>query len=350
MSTQNEWVVPCDAHGGEAGRFWNVLGEKNIGKRGLICEKCKRLINPMHPDATWMRMVKEAPWESYRIPQLMVPWVDWQNDILHNYEHYPREKFYNECLGLSYDSGLRPLTTRQLRDACKGELKMADMENYRKLSYAQGVYAGIDWGTGEHSYTVIFLGMYIDMKFRVIFAHRFVGEEVDPDVQIERIIELIRFFNVKWIGSDYGGGFSSNYKLVKTFGAQRVRKFQYLARSARGKVVWDGKLQRYLVSRTEVMSDIFNAIKRGKCEFPRWQDFRDPFGQDMLNIFSEYNENLKMIQYKHGVDKPDDSFHAFLYCWLASMFDHPRPDIIAPDTEDAHGFRKQNWPGPIDQG
>lgn len=350
LSTQCEWVVPCDAHGGDTGRYWNVLGEKNIGKRGLVCEKCHRLINPMHPDAQWMRMVKEAPWESYRIPQLMVPWVDWKNDILYNYDNYPREKFYNECLGLSYDSGLRPLTTRQLRDVCKDHLKMSDMENYRQLSYAQGVYAGIDWGTGEHSYTVIFLGMYVDMKFRVIFAHRFTGEEVDPEVQIERIIELIRFFNVKWIGSDYGGGFSSNYKLIKTFGAERVRRFQYLARSASGKVVWDGKLQRYKVSRTEVMSDIFNAIKRGKCEFPRWQDFRDPFGQDMLNIFSEYNDNLKMIQYKHGVDKPDDSFHAFLYCWLASMFDHPRPDIIAPDTEDANGFRKQQWAGPIDQG
>ena len=350
LSTQNEWMVPCDAHGGETGRYWNTLGEKNIGKRGLVCEKCHRLINPVHPEARWVRQVMDAPWESYRIPQLMVPWVDWQHDILHNYEHYPREKFYNECLGISYDSGLRPLTTKQLRDVCKDHISMQELEKYRNLSFSQGVYAGIDWGTGEHSYTVIFLGTYIDMKFRIFFAHRFTGEEVDPDIQLKRIIELIRYFNVKWIGPDYGGGFSSNYKLIKEFGVERVRRFQYLARSTSGKVIWNPKLQRWQVARTEVMSDIFNALKRHKCELPEWKSFRDPFGQDMLNIFSEYNENLKMIQYKHGVDKPDDSFHCLLYCWLASMFDHPRPDIIAPDQEDENGFLKKNWPGPIDQG
>lgn len=701
MSTQGEWAVPCDAHGGETGRYWNILGEKNIGKRGLVCEKCHRLINPMHPEAQWVFMVKEAAWESYRIPQLMVPWVDWEHDILYNYEHYGRDKFYNECLGLSYDSGLRPLTLGQLKAVCNSSLSMKEkeLETYRDLSYAQHIYAGIDWGchdedtriltesgfkyfrdltdadkvaqwdpdtremtfvepkvrtvrdwdqpllhfktkggvdmmvththrmrvgvsqgsrwltesagdlvqrggnvnfvghvswkgeerasftlpglssspgysgsedamfrmddwlellgylltegglcfngdrpsclkmsqretvnpataqrivdcmdrmgvpyssfpnpvtgdvnwtirgkqwwfwwqnnvgslgsekrlpreflqlsprqlrilfdalvdgdgtrdsregctggafystskglcedfqelclrlglrallrlhkpaegnrktrwrvlwsagrdltlnkpstsvervpyrgkvyccsvpsgyivterngcvsyqgnTGEHTYTVIFLGTYIDMKFRIFFAHRFTGEEEDPEVQVARIIELVRYFNVRFIGSDYGGGFDRNYKLMKEFGAQRLRRFQYLARSTKGKIVWDKGLQRYKVARTEVMSDIFNAVKQGKCEFPRLEEFYQPYGQDMLNIFSEMNEQLRMIQYKHGLDMPDDSFHALVYCWLASMMDHPRPDIILPDTEDAHGRRKKVWPGPIDQ-
>jgi len=352
MSTQGEWAVPCDAHGGETGRYWNILGEKNIGKRGLVCEKCHRLINPMHPEAQWVFMVKEAAWESYRIPQLMVPWVDWEHDILYNYEHYGRDKFYNECLGLSYDSGLRPLTLGQLKAVCNSSLSMKEkeLETYRDLSYAQHIYMGLDWGTGEHTYTVLFLGTYIDMKFRIFFAHRFTGEEEDPDVQIARIIELVRYFNVRFIGSDYGGGFDRNYKLMKEFGAQRLRRFQYLARSTKGKIVWDKGLQRYKVARTEVMSDIFNAVKQGKCEFPRLEEFYQPYGQDMLNIFSEMNEQLRMIQYKHGLDMPDDSFHALLYCWLASMMDYPRPDIILPDTEDAHGRRKKVWPGPIDQG
>jgi hypothetical protein len=348
MSTQGEWAVPCDAHGGEGGRHWNILGEKNIGKTGLVCEKCHRRIEPMHKDAQWVFQVKDAPWESYRITQLMVPWVDWEHDILYNYEHYARDKFYNECLGLSYDSGLRPLTLGQLRAVCKSH-SMKELEQYRTLSYAQHVYAGIDWGTGEHTYTVIFLGTYIDMKFRIFFAHRFTGEEEDPEVQMARIIELVRYFNVRFIGSDYGGGFDRNYKLLKEFGTQRLRRFQYLARSTKGKLVWDKGMQRYKVARTEVMSDIFNAVKQGKCEFPRFEEFYDPHGKDMLNIFSEMNEQLRMIQYKHGMDKPDDSFHALLYCWLASMLDYPRPDIILPDTEDEQGMRKKQWPGPIDQ-
>jgi hypothetical protein len=344
-STQGEWVVPCNAC-----NHWNILGEKNIGKKGLVCEKCHKPINPMDERAQWASMVKSAPWESYRIPQLMVPWSDWSNDIVHAYEHYSREKFYNEVLGISYDSGLRPLTTNQVMDVCNPKVLMSDLEKYRTLSYGQSVYMGLDHGSGEHSYTLVMLGTYINTKFRIFFAHRFTGEEVDPAVQMARVIELAKYFNVRYIGSDYGGGFSNNYQLIKEFGAERVRRFQYMARMSAGKVVFNGKLQRWQVARTEVMSDIFNAVKRGKCEFPRWEEFKDPFAQDMLNIYSEYNERLRMIQYLHSQDKPDDSFHALIYCWLASMFDHPRPDIIAPNKETKDGFLERQWSGPISQG
>jgi hypothetical protein len=70
----------------------------------------------------------------------------------------------------------------------------------------------------------------------------------------------------------------------------------------------------------------------------------------MLNIYSEYNEKLKMIQYTHSPDKPDDTFHSFLYCWLASMFDYPRPDIIAPNKETPDGMPERTYAGPLDQG
>jgi hypothetical protein len=97
------------------------------------------------------------------------------------------------------------------------------------------------------------------------------------------------------------------------------------------------------------MSDIFNAIKRKQLEFPRWEEFREPFAQDMLNIFSEYNENLRMIQYKHVLDKPDDSFHALVYCMLASHLMRPRPDIFVPRQE-VKGVPIATYKGPADQG
>jgi hypothetical protein len=98
------------------------------------------------------------------------------------------------------------------------------------------------------------------------------------------------------------------------------------------------------------MSDIFNAIKRRRdCEFPRWEEFEDPHANDMLNIYSESNNMLRMIQYKHAQDKPDDSFHSFLYCWLVSMLEVPRPDIIRPSQEDKNGNRISNY-YPVDQG
>ena len=240
LSTQGEWVVPCERH---EPAHWNILGEKNIGKKGLVCEKCHELIDPMGPRAQWAKMVDEAPFESYRIPQLMVPWKPW-NEILLDYERYPRDKFYNEVLGISYDSGLRPLTTDQMRAVCNPNIHVVDYENYRQMSFSNQIFGGIDWGTGEHSYTVLVLATYVDMKFRVFYAHRFVGEEVDPSLQLERICELIDFFNVRTIGVDYGGGFDRNDHLIRKFGPRRVWKYQYVARAKR-KVEWDTKLGRF---------------------------------------------------------------------------------------------------------
>jgi intein/homing endonuclease len=702
MSTQGEWVVPCDKHGGETGMHWNVLSEKNIGRKGLICEKCGSLINPMHEKAQWAQMVADGIFESYRIPQLMVPWRPW-DEILLDYSRYSRDKFYNEVLGISYDSGLRPLTMGQIKDCCNPQLTMHPdaVERTRKmLLNGTEVFAGIDWGchdeetriltetgfkyfrdlkaddkvaqwdpdtremtfvtpkvrtirdwdrpllhfktrdgldlmvtdthrmrvnplpsgkwvteaagetvkrggnvkfvgsvtwrgeevpyftlpglpispgysgsdertfsmddwlellgylvtegglcfdgdrpsclkmsqrrtvnahvceriqacldrmqipykaflnpktgdvnwtiygkqywhwyaenvgrtgaekripreflrlsqrqlwilwramvggdgsidprpgntggsfystskglcedfqeicirlglravlrphkeangnrkaqwrvswsegrdyqlntpsssvervpyngkvyccsvptgyivterngcisyqgnTGENSYTVMSLGYYEGHRFRIFWIHRFTGEDVDPQIQISKIVAIIRAFNCRIIAADYGGGFASNNVLVREFGPARFHKFQYQAR-VKKKVYRDDRLARFLVHRTEVMSDIFAAIKRGQFEFPRWEEFHQPYAQDMLNIFSEYNETLRMIQYQHRPDRPDDSFHSILYCFLGSMIVRPRPDIIAPKREYENvGPQYSGYTGPLYQG
>lgn len=355
MSTQGEWVVPCERHGGETGMHWNVLGERNIGRKGLICEKCGELINPMNEKSQWANMISGGIFESYRIPQLMVPWRPWE-EILLDYGRYSRDKFYNEVLGISYDSGNRPLTMGQVKDACNPSITMHPkvLEDLRKTLLSREVFAGIDWGTGENSYTVMTLGYYHEEKFRIFWIHRFTGEDVDPQVQGQKIVSIIRAFNCRIVATDYGGGFDRNNVLVREIGPARLQKFQYQGR-VRKKVFRDDKLQRWMIHRAEVMSDIFAAIKRNQFEFPRWEEFREPYAQDMLNIFSEYNETLRMIQYNHRPDRPDDSFHSIVYCFLGSMIVRPRPDIIAPRREfyevTGGGPGMQGgYRGPIDQG
>jgi hypothetical protein len=363
-STQGEWVVPCDHCGtrvkGGAGRFWNILGEKNIGKKGTICEKCGGEIDAQHPDADWANMV-ECPegkemFESYRIPQLMVPWrrtpKGWA-EILYHYENYPRAKFYNEVLGISFDSGLRPLNHAQVREHCLPEASMSPegINPYIGMSFSQPVFMGVDWGSGEHSFTVITLATYVGAKFRIFYMHRCLGKEVEPQVQLELICALVKKFNVRIIGCDHGSGHDRNDHLKRQFGPQRVQTFQYMARCKK-KVEWDGKLMRWKVHRTEAMSDIFNAIKRGVFQFPRWEEFKNPYAQDMCNIFSEENSTLHMTVYSHSPDRPDDSFHSLLYCFLGSMIKVPRPDVIAPRREEpGRGplFGNSGW-SPLDQG
>lgn len=362
-STQGEWVVPCDRCGsnaeGAAGRHWNILGESNIQRKGLCCAKCGELIDHAHDDAQWGFMAgwdeHDTPWESYRINQLMVPWKAW-SDIWYEYVNNPREKFFNEALGLSYDSGLRPMTLAQVRSACNPKVSMSDkhLDKWCGLGYSQPIFMGIDYGTGEHSYTVITIGTYVDMKMQVFYVERCVGELLDVDRQIDHIKELANKFNVRVIGTDYGGGFDRNDRLMRWCGPQRLVKFQYMARSRR-KVEWDKGLLRFKCHRTEVMSDIFNALKRKVIMLPRWEEFhangREPYATDILNIFSEYNESLKQIQYFHAPDKPDDTLHAIVYLMLGSMLIRPRPDIIVPRREElGQPGRQYGYSGPIDQG
>lgn len=349
MSTMGEWVVPCDRHGGETGRYWNILSEKNIQKKGLCCEKCHQLIDPMHLDAQWAMMQENGVFENYRVPQLMVPWRSWK-EILLDYGRYDRARFYNEVLGTSYDSGLRPLTRQQMRDVCTGaDMSPRSLAKFKALSAAQPVFAGIDWGTGENSYTVLVLATYIDSKFTVFYAHRFTGEDTDPEPQLKKISQMLQYFNVRLIGTDYGGGFHPNDKLTRLFGPQRVWKYMWMPRGKK-KLEWKANFRRFHAVRTEVLSDVFNAIKRKQIAFPSWTSFEDPHGHDFLNVYAKYNNQLRMLQYDHRPDRPDDTMHATTYALLVSMLVFPRPDIIAPNREIANqGPLRTGNTGPTNQ-
>jgi hypothetical protein len=342
LSTQNEWVVPCELCGVQ-GRpetwHWNVLSEENIGVDGLICDKCKRPIYATHPEAQWVctnPSVKERlaePYEGFRIPQLMVPWLSW-SEIYDKYVKYPRAQFYNEVLGESYDSGTRPLTRQDVIDNCQPGMLMTPSylsALHKKLGQGTPIFCGIDWGTGEGSYTLLTLAAYIEGKFTVFYAHRFEGQETEPPVQLEIIEQIIKNWNVSLVGVDYGGGFDRNDHLTRKFGTKIV-KYQYSQPGQ--KVKWEEKLRRFLVHRTEVMSDIFNAIKRRNIfRFPDWSAWEDPFAKDMLNIFSEYNEQLRQVQYKKSPDATDDTFHAILLCFLASLLKVQNYEVLNPTSK-----------------
>ena len=340
FSTQNEWVVPCERHGvpKDPGSWhWNILGEANIGKLCLICDKCGGRISAAHPKAQWVRTGSPDPtlsiFEAFRIPQLMVPWIEWK-DLFTKYVNYPRAMFFNECLGLSFDSGQRPLSAADIQVNCddKQRLDPESVKLWREKLSGIPLYGGIDWGQdSSKSYTVMKVGGYLEGKFRVIFAHRFYGAEADIRAQMDKICRIIDTFQLARVGVDYGGGLHPNDELLRKYGSQRIVRFQYSTPSVYMK--WDSQLGRYIIHRSEVMSAIFNAIKRGNVfRFPSWKDFALPYAADMLSIFSEYNEFMHMTQYKKTPNNTDDSLHALLFMTCASMLDVPRPDIFVPSA------------------
>ena len=329
FSTQNEWVMPCDGCGGGDYRYWNIAGERNIGKECLVCEKCGKPINPNHPEAQWASMnpnpSTSVPFEGYRIPQLIASWTDW-NDILDKKTRYSRQQFYNEVLGLGYDSGDRPLTKGAVRACCETGLSM-----YPPVSRLPGndYFLGVDWGTAENSFTVMALGHYVGGRFRVILMKRFEAEEAEPQRVLDYISNIITQYGVAMVGVDYGGGYDRNDTLIRRHGLTKIARYQYV--NTNKKVYFDKALSRFMVNRTAVLMDIINAINRGdNFIFPRWEEFEHPFAQDMINIYSEYRESRRSIILDRTPGTTDDSLHALTYCFLASMIKYPRPDILSP--------------------
>lgn len=186
--------------------------------------------------------------------------------------------------------------------------------------------------TGEGSYTVLTLATYIGEKFVPFYYHRFEGQETEPPIQLDMIEKIIHGWNVSLVGADYGGGFDRNDHLQRKFGRHKIIKYQYSTPGQ--KVKWDDGMHRYLVHRTEVMSDFFNAVKRRDVfTFPRWENWEEKFGSDFLNIFSEYSETQRQIQYKKSPDVTDDAFHSTLLCFLVSLIQRNRLDILNPTAK-----------------
>lgn len=355
MSTMGEWMVPCDRCGSKsgAGRYWQCLGEMNIDRKGLICDRCKQRIDPQHPDARWVHHRADGQYESYRIPQLMVGWMqhpDKWAKLFDTFVTYPRAQFYNEVLGLSMDNADRPLLLEDIERCCVPDLSMTwkprgaksgvYLNDFLPRNWSSPVFMGIDWGLGTSSFTIITLGTYFRGKFTTIYAHRCTGQELDFEVQLQMIVDLIVQFDVKKVGCDFGYGAAHNDRLIRLFGPQRIYAFQHLGK-AKKKIQRDPGTGRIKLFRTLVMADFINAIKRRVLQFPRFPEFRTPYGQDFANITAEYSETQRILLYDHSSKTTHDHHPHQQRCPVrgASRAHRCRENERRVDHDSADGLR-----------
>lgn len=346
-STMTELMFPCRAHG-ESTRswtwFWFPITLDCLGLKGLICPKCGKPVNHLDPLATWVDTAtrsQEAKVRGYHISQVVTPMAHevspdgkraW-DEITIKKDRYPIGKFLNEVMGESFDHGMRPINESDMI-SCQDPNWVMGPEQLKRVmrqSSHYPVYAGIDWGGGgDYSYTVVALGTYAlssnMSQFFIFYWHRFDGKEADPELQLSRILDLLRGFNVRHCVADYGMGHYQNNCLVKKLSAKRFTKMQYIGRQ-NGKLVWRPKLGWITAHKSAVCADWIAAVKQGKIGLPSWKVFAEPFGADFLNVRAEYNDKRNETVYTHLAESAVDSFHAGLYCLAASLRDRPRPDI-----------------------
>ena len=209
-STGNEWAVKCGCG------FWNYeWDERNIGDRGVICARCSKPIDTNTGE--WIRRREldlhrgkdaKITMESFRVPQLIVkPIMDdplkWR-ELLDKFRSYSGEKFYNEVLGLPFDSASQPITREQLVRCCDSSRPNA-LPDPNDPSIPSLVM-GVDWAfLAENSYTFVVVGAWrsFPSRFDVYYWKCFKGNESDSMFQIEWIIKTCREYGIKMVG-DWG--------------------------------------------------------------------------------------------------------------------------------------------------
>lgn len=311
-STKNEWMVKCENHPDHGGcKKWNHLDDKNLGGFGVICRYCGKPLDTAN--GVWvMTGDPGAIHQGFRISVLMfagAPWVDWQRDINDYRKQHSEGVFFNEKLGLEYDSGSKPITIQDVKACCTGG-KMLD--NPTAVSRSLPTYMGLDYGptNSKKSNTVMtILQPESNGALRVLYAKKYLGAQADYSYIHDDIPKQFGKWGVKLIGADYGLGEAPNAEIRKRTAYERVIAYQHVP-NQKDRSMWNSKMPAFTLNRTQVMTEFFHKIKHRKVIFPRWEDF-EPFAMDIMNVNTEYDEERGKVRYTNH--DPDDFFQALIY-------------------------------------
>ena len=177
QSTANEWTIECGGCGKGV-----ILDERCLGPTGIICPECQTPLDPRQ--GHWVARNPAAVWgEGFWICHPMVPWLNY-DEILDRQRIYDLPKFKNEVLGLPTTLGENVVTREEL-EACCGKTPMATTLKDVPPQGRDRLIAGIDWGGGGTSRTVLVIGfMRSDYAFQVCRLERFAATE-DPDCRAQ---------------------------------------------------------------------------------------------------------------------------------------------------------------------
>ena len=320
QSTQGEWIIKCQHQGCKK---YNYINEYNIGDTCLICNKCGKPI--YYEDGQWVNMNQSGFIDGYRLPQIVVNWVNnrnnpdaWKVNVINTRKIYSTEKYFNEVLALPYANAKHPLSTADIKTVCK-DVPMLTEDDIHSHPQIRGykTFAGIDWGKGDTasgtSYSVLTIAAKIKQRFVVVFTKKYSGRMSDPLVQVADMLKIILRYNCALTIADTGDGRTANAMMVKELGPTRFAEL-YEHGTVRKKIHWDGQKGHYIMNRTRIMTDLMMEIKRNQVDFYRYEEF-EPYSPDFTGIYAEYSEQTRLTKYDHIV--PDDCFHSYMFSRIA---------------------------------
>ena len=311
-TTANSWHVNCPTCPAPF-----PLVEDCLTPAGYRCPRCQNPIDVRQ--GLWVPTFPEATWgEGYCINQAMTPWMSHQK-LLEKREEYDPIRFRNECWGNPVALGDYVITAEEM-EACCTHRPMASTLAQVPAEHRRNLLAGIDWGAGGRSNTVVVIGHTEDSRgLKVISLKRFPGTE-ESSVLLHQVGEHLKQFQVTHVAADGGGsGFHLNRLLSANLQERNpVPIYGILYGVSEQQPCPDGKLWRWHVNRSGSLGDVFSRIKKKLTRFPRLEDFR-PFLPEFTCETTEYDEHMRTIKYTHPESQPDDALHATNYLQLIAL-------------------------------
>lgn len=345
-STKNLWLIPCDRcnHPNFPPQNPNEV-DRMIGRKGLLCIKCGRALNPLSKHCNWVRTgALDSDFEGFHLSRCLMPytsiydrdrfaerWLAFYQDV--NDPTASEASKMNEIFGVSWDSGKKPLSREELIRLCHPGITSLERLAPKEVlaDPAWDVFMGIDWGegTGDGAFTVVSMGYVnhvpeVGSVLQVFFMRRYMGVEADPRYLWDEISYLMEANHVDicFCDAGFGWGMIDGVRERIRDGMRRFIPMRYTNQSAI--MSWDPTSNQFQCNKTRWMAKIFNQLKNRRVVLPSWEIMDGPprldggFAQDILTIYADRSPKLRQMQYNHT--DPDDAFHSLLYLMSAKMW------------------------------
>jgi len=303
-STANEWRVPC-----QCGRQV-FLDEKCLGLNGPICPACQTGLNPK--SGIWVPRNPKSIWgDGFTLNHLATPWLNYR-ELLEHQQSYDPAMFRNECLGLPTYLGDHIVTREEVESCCQEQPMAKSLEDV-PLAQRDHLIAGIDWGGGAVSRTVLVIGyMRNDDHFVIVFMERYHARE-DPNEILKAISERINQFHVRLAAADAGGVGSVYNPLLLSMVPQMLGLYaMFYSAAGQAPRQHQGRASNWTIGRTPSIGMVFTRIKKQRILFPRLADCSS-FLDEICCETAEYDDHNRTIKHTHPETQQDDALHAINY-------------------------------------
>jgi len=348
-SSMAEWGTKCSCGN------WNIAGLgqdliKMIGKKTCICAKCGKKIYP--ETGMWIHSNPDMrpTFAGYHVCQIVHPYqynnpANWA-ELLYKMRVYPIAKFYNECLGETWDSSSRLMTMTALV-AIASEYHNSLTAALSRMKYYSHITMGIDWGGGgdaSGSFTAIVIaGLRSGTDVIEVIYARKTPTYTTPADETKIILELIKLFNPILVAHDYGGAGAIRETLLLQTGypLAKIVPYTYVFAPTQQVIRYvkaeKGYRSSYNIDKPRSLRVLCAMMKAGKIRLPSWDTSRycpvtgETLFEDFLNILEDRHERDKgpdILLVTKVAAKSDDTVHALNYAASCIWYMQQRyPDI-----------------------